>query len=178
MQFTLSMCGFAKNQEKPVKLPEAVTLKLAMVKYVVLAVIVFLCFKGVYSQTQGYSPWDVFSMLHAFNFKLGGYLLGIVLLLLIMIGMAVQERFFCRLFVSDGGQSFSLLPILSFFTLKREREQCIKGCSACTKQCPSDIGLPEAGTLDISGDCFQCQKCIDTCPRANIHCGTAGHQRQ
>ena len=61
-----------KIKKKPVKLPETVTSKLSKVKYVVLAVIVLLCFKGVYSQTQGYSPWDVFSMLHAFNFKLGG----------------------------------------------------------------------------------------------------------
>ena len=162
-----------KMKKKTVKLPEKVTEKLTMMKYVVLAVIVILCFKGVYSQTQGYSPWDVFSMLHAFNFKLGGYLLGVVLLVLIMIGMAVQERFFCR-FLCPMGAVFSWLPMLPFFTLRREREQCIKGCSACTKQCPSDIGLPEAGSMNVSGDCFQCQKCIDTCPRANIHCGLPG----
>ena len=35
-------------------------------------------------------------------------------------------------------------------------------------------GLPEAGSMNVSGDCFQCQKCIDTCPRANIHCGLPG----
>lgn len=62
-------------KKKTVKLPEKVTEKLTMMKYVVLAVIVILCFKGVYSQTQGYSPWDVFSMLHAFNFKLAAIFL-------------------------------------------------------------------------------------------------------
>ena len=107
-----------KMKKKTVKLPEKVTEKLTMMKYVVLAVIVILCFKGVYSQTQGYSPWDVFSMLHAFNFKLGGYLLGVVLLVLIMIGMAVQERFFCR-FLCPMGAVFSWLPMLPFFTLRR-----------------------------------------------------------
>lgn len=44
-----------KIKKKPVKLPETVTSKLSMVKYVVLAVIVLLCFKGVYSQTAGIS---------------------------------------------------------------------------------------------------------------------------
>lgn len=131
---SLCLCvDLQKNQEKAGETAGNSNSKLSKVKYVVLAVIVLLCFKGVYSQTQGYSPWDVFSMLHAFNFKLGGYLLGIVLLVLIMVGMALQERFFCR-FLCPMGAVFSLLPMLPFFTLKREREQCIKGCSACTKQ--------------------------------------------
>ena len=42
-----------KMKKKTVKLPEKVTEKLTMMKYVVLAVIVILCFKGVYSKTQG-----------------------------------------------------------------------------------------------------------------------------
>ena len=25
--------------------------------------------------------------------------------------------------------------------------------------------------LAVSGDCFQCQKCIDICPQKHIHCG-------
>ncbi|MFQ9387568.1 MAG: 4Fe-4S binding protein [Coprococcus sp.] len=98
------------------------------------------------------------------------------LLVLIMVGMAVQERFFCR-FLCPMGAVFSWLPMLPFFTLKREREQCIKGCSACTKQCPSDIGLPEVGSLNVSGDCFQCQKCIDTCPRAEYSLRIAGYRK-
>ena len=55
-----------------------------------------LCYAGVYAKTKGTSPWEVFSMIRAGNFKLGGYAIGIVLLTILMIGMCVQERFFCR----------------------------------------------------------------------------------
>ena len=112
-------------------------------------------------------------MLHAGNFKLGGYLVGHVLLVLILVGMCFEERFFCRNFCPMGAV-FSLLPVLPFFALHRDRENCIKGCKACTKKCPSNIGLPEDGSPKVEGDCFQCQKCIDTCPKGNIHTGVKG----
>ena len=168
------MCGSVKKmKKKPLQIAEAWTEKLCYLKYIVLALISILCFAGVYGKAKGTSPWDVFSMLHAGNFKLGGYLVGLVLLVLILVGMCFEERFFCRNFCPMGAV-FSLLPVLPFFALHRDRENCIKGCKACTKKCPSNIGLPEDGSPKVEGDCFQCQKCIDTCPKGNIHTGVKG----
>lgn len=130
-----------KMKKKPLQIAEAWTEKLCYLKYIVLALISILCFTGVYSKAKGTSPWDVFSMLHAGNFKLGGYLVGLVLLVLILVGMCFEERFFCRNFCPMGAV-FSLLPVLPFFALHRDRKNCIKGCKACTKKCPSNIGLP------------------------------------
>ncbi len=45
-------------------------------------------------------------MIRAGNFKLGGYAIGIVLLTILMIGMCVQERFFCRFFCPMGAVFF------------------------------------------------------------------------
>lgn len=47
----------------------------------------------------------------------------------------------------------------------------INRCSGCTRKCPSNIELPSTGSLETSGECFQCQKCIDICPKGNVHCG-------
>ena len=69
------------------------------------------------------------------------------------------------------GAVFSVLPVLPFSTLRRDRSECIKGCRACTMKCPSDIELASDTAPELSGDCFQCQKCIDTCPMGNIHTG-------
>lgn len=159
-----------KLKKKPIQISQARAARLSCLKYIILAVIAVMCFAGIYSRAQGTSPWDVFSMIHAGSFKLGNYIPGLVILLLLLVGMCVQERFFCR-FLCPMGAVFSLLPVFPFFALHRDRESCIKGCSACTKKCPSDIGLPEKGSLEVRGDCFQCQKCIDTCPKSNIHCG-------
>ena len=159
-----------KLKKKPVSIPAKAAKKLTYMKYVILAIILFLCYLGAYSSLKGTSPWDVFSMLRAGNLDLGSYIIGAVLLVLIIIGMCVQERFFCR-FMCPMGAVFSILPIASTFTLHRDRAGCIKGCGACEKICPCDIGLPDDGSGRISGDCFQCQKCNGICPKSNIHTG-------
>ena len=162
-----------RERKKPMLLSEKITEKLSYLKYLVLTVIAVLCFAGVYGKAKGTSPWDVFSMLHAGNLHLQGYLPGVILLIFIIVGMCLEERFFCRN-LCPMGAVFSLLPVLPFFALHRDRENCIKGCSGCTKKCPSGIGLPEDGSLKVEGDCFQCQKCIDTCPKKHIHTGIKG----
>lgn len=159
-----------KLKKKPVTMKASVVKYLQAVKYIVLVLLVVSCYTGVYSKTQGMSPWDVFSILHAGNFKLGGYIVGLVLLVLILVGMAFQERFFCRV-LCPMGAVFSMLPVLPLFTLRRDRSECIRGCRACTMKCPSDIELAPDTAPELSGDCFQCQKCIDTCPKGNIHTG-------
>lgn len=160
-----------KRKKKPLQVLAPWSRWLIWIKYLVLALLAGLCFTGVYASTKGSSPWEVFSMLHAGNLKLSGYAVGGTLLILILIGMALQERFFCR-FLCPMGTVFSLLPVFPFFALKRDRENCAKGCKGCIRICPADVELPDAaGTDCIRGECFQCQKCIDVCPKTNIHCG-------
>ena len=159
-----------KIRKKPYRISEKITKYLYLLKYIVLAMISLLCYAGVYAKTKGTSPWEVSSMIRAGNFKLGGYAIGIVLLTILMIGMCVQERFFCRV-LCPMGAVFSILPVLPLFTLRRDRSECIRGCRACTMKCPSDIELAPDTAPELSGDCFQCQKCIDTCPKGNIHTG-------
>lgn len=164
----LTLCK--KLKKKPLKFPEKLSKNLPAVKYVVLVVLIYLCFKGSFDSVQSANPWTVFSMLHARNFQLGSYIPGIVLLILIIVGMCLEDRFFCR-FLCPMGAVFTLVPVLPVFGLVRDRENCLKGCSACTRKCPSNIELPAEKKYDIRSDCFQCQKCIDICPKKNVHTG-------
>lgn len=165
-----------KIKKKPVNIKEKWKKPASYIKYMILTVIVIMCFTGAYSKYTGWSSWEVFSMLRAGNLKLGGHITGLVILIVIVAGMAVCERFFCR-FLCPMGAVFALLPVLPVFSLARERNNCIKGCHACTMKCPSGIELPALNDITneniehketSTADCFMCGKCIDICPKSNI----------
>ncbi len=161
----------SKKRRKNLRLPTIpmkVQKRLQLIKYVVLAIIVILCACGVYGSLTGWSPWDVFSMLRAGNLHLSGYVLGLILLVLIVLGMAWKERFFCQ-FLCPMGAVFALLPVLPWTSLRRERESCLPRCSACQNQCPTAVNLnPDSPD---SGECIRCGKCVGTCPKGNIKTG-------
>ena len=93
-------------------------------------------------------------------------LCSIALLVLILLGMAVQPRFFCQ-FLCPMGAVFALLPVLPFARLHRQSEGCIPGCNACKQQCPVCLKLEETSLR--SGECIACEACVGTCPKQNIH---------
>ena len=92
-----------------------------------------------------------------------GYTIAIVLLIAIVVGMAVKERFFCQ-FLCPMGAIFALLPVIGRYT--RNRANCINRCSACAKNCPVTVETDE-GNIRM-GECISCGKCSDVCPRRNI----------
>jgi polyferredoxin len=159
-----------KIKRKPFTLRESWMKTLSFLKYAILFAVLVLCFTKNYERARGYSPWDVFSMLRAGNFQIKSYMAGVLLLLLIVMGMAMHERFFCRV-LCPMGAVFAMLPSLPLTGLFRKREDCIAGCFGCEKICPAGIALSENGTGNVSGDCFQCGKCMDICPKQNIRAG-------
>jgi Polyferredoxin len=91
---------------------------------------------------------------------------GIALLALILLGMALQPRFFCQ-FLCPMGAVFALLPVLPFAQLHRQSDGCIPGCNACKQQCP--VCLKLEGSSLRSGECIACEACAGICPKQNIH---------
>lgn len=136
-------------------------------KYFILVTIIVLCFWGVYKKISFYNPWEAFSLLRSMHFEFKKVWLGWIFLFLIMIGMLMRERFFCH-FLCPMGAFFSILPILPWFRLKRKKYNCLKGCKACSMNCPGRADIPDAGAFLSEGECFMCMKCVDNCPKENI----------
>lgn len=150
------------KRKTPYSLPDTLLPLLQKLKYINLAVIVTLCALGCYDSLSGWSVWEVFSRLTALKLP---HLGGILLLLVVVVGMAVQERFFCQ-FLCPMGAVFSLLPILPTGILHRNAPNCLKNCSLCQKQCPVGLKLEEDGLRN--GECLGCERCVAVCPKGNL----------
>jgi polyferredoxin len=155
------------RRKKQLEIPRKALPWLQKLKYLNLIFIVTLCAFGLYQKLSGTSPWDVFSRLTALQSIPAGYRWGGAALALIVVGMAVQERFFCQ-FLCPMGAIFALLPTLG--VLRRREQDCIPGCSACARQCP--VALKLEADAPRGGECIACEKCAATCPKGNISHGT------
>lgn len=135
-------------------------------KYLILFGVLGICFTGRTSDITANSPWTAFSLITALHFDLlESCKTGMIVLLLLIPGMAFQERFFCQ-FLCPMGAVFSMLPQLPFFQIKREKERCPAKCGACEKVCPVKLQIEQDNPLQ--GECIRCGKCKYICPRNNI----------
>jgi polyferredoxin len=141
---------------------------LQYLKYVILAAIVILCFVGIFSKVQYISPWNSFSQITSRQFRFQGLAVSTVLFLIMLAGSGFKQRFFCRFFCPMGAV-FALMPVLPTGRLTKEKEHCIKGCAACKNNCP--VGIDVADDVRSGGECIECHKCVNICPKQNIHTG-------
>lgn len=162
--YAFSRWGQKKCGKKLPYLPLELLPMLQMTKYAVLTAILTLCFLGKGGMVNENSPWTVFSLLRAGRFS-GGCAVGMVLLVLTLVGMAVQERFFCQ-FLCPMGAVFSLLPTVPFFNLQRKKAACPANCGACKKLCP--VSYQVDSDSPRQGECIRCGRCAAVCPRGNL----------
>ena len=154
------------------KINEQLDEVLKYVKYIVLILnIVFIWVVGS-TLFNTASPWDAFAPLTSIT-QLGGvpqaisqYLLGFILLILIGIGSLFIERFFCR-YLCPLGALFALLSKIRIFNIAKPTDKCGK-CRICTNNCAMGIPLYKSDKV-TSGECINCLKCTEVCPRRNIH---------
>ena len=153
------------------KVNEKVDAALKYVKYLVLILLVVVVWTMGNKIFEMANPWDAFAQITNFPQVLSDYTIGIMLLFAITIGAFFVERFFCR-YLCPLGAIFNLVSKIGILKIKKPTEKCGK-CRLCTNNCSMGLSLYKVESA-CGGDCINCFKCIETCPRNNTHVNVLG----
>ena len=155
------------------KVGEKLDSRLKYVKYVVLLFILIAGYNSGSTILQGTSPWDAFAQITDFSKVISSLTIGFILLVLITIGDIFIERFFCR-YLCPLGAVFSLFSKISIFKIKKPNDKCGK-CRVCTNNCSMGLNLYSTNSVH-GGECINCLKCIEVCPRKNTSVNIIGEK--
>lgn len=178
------LCPFGMIQDLLHKIPtpkikkSRVTRALSLIKYVLLALFVFLI--PIWYAYAKNLPLPAFCkyicpagtlegagglLLHPDNTGLFAMLGGlftwkVVLTLVILTGCIFAYRAFCR-FICPLGAIYALFAKLALLGVKLDEDKCI-GCDLCVKKCPMDIRCVG------DRECIHCGACVSVCPTKAI----------
>jgi len=144
---------------------------LKYVKYVVLIFIVIVSWTMGSSILESVSPWDAFGQITDISTIFSSLLIGLILLVLITIGAAFIERFFCR-YLCPLGAVFSIISKIGIVKINKPKAECGK-CRACTTKCSMGLDLYKVNGAR-GGECINCLKCTEVCPRNNANVNILG----
>lgn len=147
-----------------IKISEKLDSVLKYLKYIILLFIVFFIWTKASNAFDSSSPWNAFAQITQFPQSLYDYTMGFIILALIGVGAALIERFFCR-YLCPLGAIFTLVSKAKIFKINKPTDKCGK-CRMCTNNCAMGIPLYKNNKVK-SGECINCFKCIEVCPRKN-----------
>lgn len=93
-----------------------------------------------------------------------GVWVHVVTLLLVVFGVLLIERVWCR-YLCPLGAIFGSFNRVSALTVKVSRGTCTD-CRQCLKACP--MGITDVNAIGTSTDCTRCGKCVEACARNEI----------
>lgn len=146
-------------------IPEKIDKPLRYLKYVVLIITLYFAFKTSGLWIDPYDPWAAYGHIsEGISTLIEEYLIGFIILIIILIGSLLYDRFFCK-YLCPMGAFYGLISKISPTKITRNEDTCIN-CGLCSKNCPVNIKVSELKEV-TSSECINCQKCILSCPKNN-----------
>lgn len=146
-------------------IPEKTEKYFKLLKYLVLLYIIVV-FWILSINIGGLNPWKVFANIIKFPPIAAVFSIGFILLIFIIIGSMLIERFFCR-YLCPLGAIFAIFSKVKLVNISKERANC-GNCKACTVKCSMGLALYKEDKVKEL-DCINCLKCIDVCPKNNAN---------
>lgn len=145
---------------KKIKIAGLPDILLRLVKYVLLAIILYFVWSLGILFYKGWCPWSAFMTIFEPDELIEDVLMGGIILVAVLALSLSIERFFCR-YLCPLGAALAIFNRLSF--LKPVRNSACNGCKVCEEVCPVDIKVADLEKINDS-NCIRCYKCIDKCP--------------
>lgn len=140
--------------------PRAVDRPARYLKYLVLAgAIVFSVIAGELV-IRPYDPWVAYQHLVTAEL-ISGFLVGLIILAVSLIGSLLYDRFFCK-YLCPMGALLGIVSKIGWFRVKRTPAVCTS-CGACDRACPVNLAISTADEVR-SAECISCNLCVLACP--------------
>jgi len=136
---------------------------LRYLKYLVLIITIFFAWKTAGLWMDPYDPWAAYGHLTGELSSLTSeYLIALILLILVVIGSMLFDRFFCK-YLCPMGAVYGIISKISPSRITRNKEKCVN-CNLCSKNCPVNIDVANCDKV-TSAECIGCQSCVLSCPK-------------
>ena len=156
---------------KRLTVPKKLDGVLRYLKYVVLAVTVFMAWVTGELWITPYDPFNALGHLADFNALTTSYLVGFIVLIVSLLGSVVYDRFFCK-YLCPAGALYAAVGKASPYLVRVDENACIK-CGKCNRACPMNVEVMNAKNGKVtSAECINCNECVHACPvQGAIHTG-------
>ncbi|MBN1342863.1 MAG: 4Fe-4S binding protein [Phycisphaerae bacterium] len=141
----------------PARVPQPVERVLALLKYVVLGVILWVTWRAGELYFRGYDPCYALISRHGEDITFWAYVISGAIVVVSLLVTVPFCRWFCPLAaVMNPLSRFGLARV------KRDGQACVD-CGKCAEACPMNIPVHELNEV-TSARCTSCLNCVAACP--------------